>query len=628
MFGEKITLVRANVNRLIVFTLLNLVLCLLISGRFFNGLDLSIDSLLSLGLMFFANLLMFHLLMSLILLIPNRIFYKSKFVWFFNFITFYSFDIYWFFDGYTYELYRYHINGLVLNLLMAESASDSVEMSSSLVFSILIPLLILLFSLLFFLWISFRWKSKFSGYKSFLKPYIYAMIFFILSDKFSYAYYDLFNKSAYLRYAKVAPLYQRFTVKSALRDLFGYKLDKEEGIDLSTGNSLLDYPNVEEWSIDKNDSLPNVVLILVESMRWDMLDSVISPTMYQFANEEALSFENHYSGGNASRFGIFSLLYGIHATYWHNILGERRSSIMMDYMQSTGYDFKILSSTKLTFPEFRKTAFVRLPEYINDTLPGKYNWQRDMVQIGEFDQWLEEGRDTTKPYFSFLYLDAPHANYSHPKNHEIFTPVSEPDKVNQMDFSGVTDNTPYLNMYKNAIHATDSVIAEFLHSLKGQKDWDNTIVLITGDHGEEFGELGYWGHTGNFGEYQTRTPFVLRVPGKLAKKIDKRSSHTDFVPTIMSLMNCKEPLRDYSNGRDLLGEEGVEPYLVSAGWDDAAMLYEDYTIVFSTETYNSSPLEVRDLKYKLLPEEEQQKVLNKRRKDLNDLMKSMNRFSK
>jgi hypothetical protein len=296
-------------------------------------------------------------------------------------------------------------------------------------------------------------------------------------------------------------------------------------------------------------------------------------------------------------------------------------------MQEQDYEFKILSSTKLTYPEFRKTAFVKIPESINDTIPGKYTWQRDVVQTELFDTWLKTERDTTRPYFGFLYIDAPHANYEHPKKHEIFTPVEDPDDLNQLDFSDITDNTSYLNMYKNAVHASDEVITSFIKSMKESGDWDNTILLITGDHGEEFGELGYWGHTGNFAEYQTRTPFVMKMPGMGAEIVEQRTSHTDFVPTVMRQIKCDEPIEKYSNGRDLFNSSETN-YLLSAGWDDAAMLYPDYTIIFSTETYNSSPLEVRDIKYKLLPEADQTKILEEKRKDLMDLMQEMKQFSK
>ncbi len=114
----------------------------------------------------------------------------------------------------------------------------------------------------------------------------------------------------------------------------------------------------------------NVIVIALEGVRFDNLNRDIMPNTWSFGQQNIV-YNNHYSGGNGTRFGLFSLFYGINGTYWHNFLAQRRSPLLIDSLIDRGYDFKILSSTRLTFPEFRKTAFIRIPEYIEDTVsPG------------------------------------------------------------------------------------------------------------------------------------------------------------------------------------------------------------------------------------------------------------------
>src|SRR5689334_9830021 len=83
------------------------------------------------------------------------------------------------------------------------------------------------------------------------------------------------------------------------------------------------------------------------------------------------------------------------------------------------------------------------------------------------------------------------------------------------------------NRYKNALHYVDGVAGGMLDALEKSGALENTIVLITGDHGEEFAENGHWGHTSNFAPEQVAVPLLLRGPG-IARGIETRpTSHVD-----------------------------------------------------------------------------------------------------
>ena len=611
-------------RKLHYYFLFNFLLSLFLAMPYFGNLEINSDNLFHIALSFGSNFLGLYMLMALILYPFYRFIPSNRFVQGIAVFLMIVLNLFIFLDVNTYELYRYHINGLVLNLLMTEAAGDSVEVGNSTIFSFGLWIFgIILCQYLFFKAYAYlNKKYKLDQFK--IRRVFYIALLLVLADKGTYAYCDLYNKSDYLRYTKISPLYQKLTIKRMMRDKFDFNLDREEGVKFSTRNSLLNYPDVKKWDIKQKADAPNIVIILVESMRFDMLDPEISPYMNSFANE-SWNYKEHYSGGNASRFGIFSLLYGIHSTYWHSFLSERRSSILIDYLDEADYEFKIISSTKLTYPEFRKTAFVNIPETILDTLPGDTPWQRDLEHQPEFFKWYDNEHDKDKAFFSFLYLDAPHVGYRSPEEFHKFQPAAK--SVNHLKLKDVEDNTPYLNKYKNAVYCTDNTIKKLMDEFESRGLMENTVFVITGDHGEEFNETGYWGHTSSFSKYQTKVPFIVKIPGETPKEIYETSSHIDAVPTLLSLAGCERPVTDYANGQDLRNPT-PRNFLVSAGWDDCAILFENESLVFNTESYNASQIDVRDNNYKLIEGEERKKRIRSHQKSLLEALNQMKQFSK
>src|SRR5262249_51253068 len=114
---------------------------------------------------------------------------------------------------------------------------------------------------------------------------------------------------------------------------------------------------------------------------------------------------------------------------------------------------------------------------------------------------------------------------------------------------------------------------------------EHTIVVVTGDHGEEFMEKGRWGHHSDFSDEQIRTPFVLWIPGQQPRRIEAWSSHLDIAPTIAARLGVQNPPEDWCLGRDLLtAPERTD--VVVADWDHLALFDANWKAVFAT---GSSP---------------------------------------
>ena len=63
-----------------------------------------------------------------------------------------------------------------------------------------------------------------------------------------------------------------------------------------------------------------------------------------------------------------------------------------------------------------------------------------------------------------------------------------------------------LNRYTNAAHWIDYQIGRVLDEIEAQGLLENTVVIVTDDHGEEFMEKGAWGHNSGFVEEQIHAP--------------------------------------------------------------------------------------------------------------------------
>jgi membrane-anchored protein YejM (alkaline phosphatase superfamily) len=122
------------------------------------------------------------------------------------------------------------------------------------------------------------------------------------------------------------------------------------------------------------------------------------------------------------------------------------------------------------------------------------------------------------------------------------------------------------NRYVNSCNHLDSQIWRIIQYLEQTDLLKSTIVLITGDHGEEFMEKGRWGHNSNPSEEQTRTPLVLWIQGIKPHRVTYMSCHLNIPATLLSLMGVTNPLQDYSFGFDLLGYNYREFTIVSS-WD-------------------------------------------------------------
>ena len=92
--------------------------------------------------------------------------------------------------------------------------------------------------------------------------------------------------------------------------------------------------------------------------------------------------------------------------------------------------------------------------------------------------------------------------------------------------------------YRKEVEYADRQIGDLLSALDRAGHRDNTLIILTADHGEGLGDHGYLGHAASLFEEQLRVPLILSWPARLPAGItvDSAVSLVDVLPTVTQLL--------------------------------------------------------------------------------------------
>jgi phosphoglycerol transferase MdoB-like AlkP superfamily enzyme len=149
--------------------------------------------------------------------------------------------------------------------------------------------------------------------------------------------------------------------------------------------------------------------------------------------------------------------------------------------------------------------------------------------------------------------------YAHMITLSSHTPYIIPEKYRQLDVANLRISDMQKN-YLQAAHYTDSALGEFVADLKTRGLWDNTVLVLMGDHeafmtkqdDADFANfLGYKGGFTDLSYLQARqVPFIIHAPGLPAQQLSIPGSQLDVYPTLTNLLGLKTPPTVL--GKDLL----------------------------------------------------------------------------
>ncbi len=168
------------------------------------------------------------------------------------------------------------------------------------------------------------------------------------------------------------------------------------------------------------------------------------------------------------------------------------------------------------------------------------------------------------PFFLFIHVHEPHNPYQAPAPFRGKHTNLDHSEVNNKISSGHYGRYPpdlqsfvdaHRDHYDEAIEYLDSELAKFVNVLGKNSKTDNTLLIITADHGESF-ERGFLNHGDDLYESSIHVPLIIKFP---RQKTGQRSSapvqSIDIAPTILHSVGITAP--SWVDGVSLDGKEGV-----------------------------------------------------------------------
>lgn len=468
-------------------------------------------------------------------------------------------------DTFVFGLYRYHVyNGFVLDLIFGDDAAGIFTFTAG-QFALMIFGVLAIVAAGVGLWIAARFIASRSG-KTALGMGGGLCLLMLVSSHLMHAYYSANGSRSVYQIAEVYPGYfpltaNRFLIRHGFVDP-----DKvREKIKLNAGTAL-DYPRAP--LVPAQPPTKNILVIFLDSWNFRTFDPEVMPNVCDFARG-AQVFTEHYSGDHGTRTGVLSFFHGIPGLYFNAIRDGGVGSAFLDVLLKNNYETAIFATASLANPPFTRTAFVDVPaESLKYSLGDGVSTAEGDVRLA--DAWLDFTKnyagvpaERRRPFFGFLFFDELHA-MNLPKDAEKKFPTDWENPKYEL-LGKNTDSAAFFNLYKNDAYWLDKQLKRVFDDLRERGLLENTIVILTGDHGQEFNENGnnLWGHGSAFSEPQLKVPFILFDASLPPKTYSHWTAHYDASVTLMqNYLHVGNAPSDYSVGKNLFDETPREWLLV------------------------------------------------------------------
>jgi arylsulfatase A-like enzyme len=339
-------------------------------------------------------------------------------------------------------------------------------------------------------------------------------------------------------------------------------------------------------------SRPDVLLVLVDTLRADHLSAYgyglpTSPAVDRMASE-AESFTRAFAPAPWTRPSCGALLTSRYpreiglSDMWSPL--PKEIPILPQLLQAEGYATAgIVSSVQLSPPfgfakgfdvldigtsYLRWTGATQALGRLGVISRSEYYPRYDARQLTDRAiEWLErQPRD--RPVFMYLHYSDPHEPYQPPPLDDrwrefasdqalrLETPPSGPP-TDGRTFS-TAEREAVIARYDAEIAFFDAQFGRLLDHLKTRGRYEETLLILTADHGEEFQEHGGWLHAHTLYNELLHVPLIIKYPRRLAgvngRVTEQPASLIDVVPTIREVLGAAWPLSAF-RGESLLGRE-------------------------------------------------------------------------
>ncbi len=307
---------------------------------------------------------------------------------------------------------------------------------------------------------------------------------------------------------------------------------------------------------------PDIYLFLIESARRDALDPAHTPFLCDFRDHESQPLGETWAASNATHLSWYSIFNGQIPPYWRaamDIVREEKNipaSPLIQLLSQANYRQEVRAVCDLSYNGMGSTNF-GLPHQVHVLEEAANDNELDQLTVPEREvEIIRQAKESllaspSGGNFHVLALDSPHFGYHWHEN--FIPPYTEYDPSAMFHaYPEEEDIQRVRNRYLNALAWTDTLVAEFVRFLKQENRYDDSIIIITGDHGEEFHENGSWFHCSSLEREQTAVPLLIKWPKNQNAPAQKSASHLDILPSLMDHLGHPKSHYAHLPGRSLL----------------------------------------------------------------------------
>ena len=316
----------------------------------------------------------------------------------------------------------------------------------------------------------------------------------------------------------------------------------------------------------------NVVVLLIDTLRASKLQAyypktrVKTPTVDTFASEGTL-FERSQSPENWTKPSVASVLTSLHPAT-HNTKQDAsklpKSALMLsEVYQKAGFQTASFIANGYVSNAF---GFDQGWDHYTNYIREARNTTASNV-FGEAEGWIEKNKDGR--FFVYIQTIDPHVPYDPPaKFLEMYDSLPyngqvqnrrthlmlDDAKKNPKKYAFTKRDKEHIEaLHDGEISYHDEYFGKFLTKLRELGLDENTLIVVTSDHGEEFQEHGSWGHGHSVYQELLGVPLMFRWPGVIPAntRIGPVVSTLDIGPTVLEATGV--PIPDQFEGRSLLG---------------------------------------------------------------------------
>jgi len=287
---------------------------------------------------------------------------------------------------------------------------------------------------------------------------------------------------------------------------------------------------------------PHVVIVVMESTRGDAIGKrldgqLVAPNLTALAAEGA-GVPQSYSHVGFTTFSLKSIFTG-------DLAPRPGAPSLFSELKKGGYRATVISGQGEDFGDVSESVSMQdsADTFIDaETLRDKRAFSfaaqgslliDEQVLLGEFDRLLGQPAAWRQPQFVYMNFQAPHFPYDHPGVPHRF--ARPPLSRSQIVASRQADVE---RTYWNAVAYADAALGSLIDQLQKLGQWDNTILLVTGDHGESLFEDGFLGHGHIINQRQNATFLVLNRP---VKGLTGPIAISDYRGILLDLLQGRDP---------------------------------------------------------------------------------------